>query len=284
MEKTEGSLDGGVEEKMKAASLKDSDEQGHGDSFKMKDDEAENAKDGSGDCKDFFLQIVNKKTNIYSTKPVALKSPWTFWIDRTHNGMKVKEFEQHLHRIFTVYSVHEFWRVLCNIPLPSHLDSRTSLHFTRDTRRPIWEESYNSRGGTFRFRVCKKDTDKVWRELLMATASEQWDDFVHEEDDICGVSVSVRERDDAILIWNKDATLHKSAKVFQCVQLLLPDTTFIQKFYKPHISHHAFEKSLAAAAATSEEGISGVLKREGSGGGDGDRGDVGNYPQFQQLQ
>jgi len=63
--------------------------EGDGDSVKVKEPEPEVKEPGvqssggrGGDCKEFFMEIVKRKTNIYSTKPVALKSPWTFWIDR----------------------------------------------------------------------------------------------------------------------------------------------------------------------------------------------------------
>ena len=96
--------------------------------------------------------------------------------------MAVEEFEANLKRIYTVYTVHLFWGVFYNIPLPSTLHVRSrqvfpyldsgrsrtqthvlnfssrSLHMTRDERKPIWEESYNRDGGTFRMIVHKRDT------------------------------------------------------------------------------------------------------------------------------
>jgi len=37
-------------------------------------------------------------------------------------------------------------------------ENSISLHLSRDARKPMWEEEYNCRGGTFRLRVNKKDT------------------------------------------------------------------------------------------------------------------------------
>jgi len=66
----------------------------------------------------------------------------------------------------------------------------------------------------------------------MATAAEHWFDFVHDEDDIVGITVSVREREDLIMIWNMDASLAKTARVFECIRLMLPDIFFMGEFYK----------------------------------------------------
>lgn len=78
----------------------------------------------------------------------------------------------------------------------------------------------------------------------MATAAEQWVDFVHETDDICGVSVSVRDREDLIMIWNQDASVFKNARVFECVRLLLPDSFFLGEFYKRKLLTPIISKSL----------------------------------------
>jgi len=77
----------------------------------------------------------------------------------------------------------------------------------------------------------------------MAAIGEQLQEFVTPKDEICGISVSVREREDLVLIWNINAIEAREARIFDCVRMLLPDTTFLSEFYKPHETHHAFEKT-----------------------------------------
>ena len=73
----------------------------------------------------------------------------------------------------------------------------------------------------------------------MAAVGEQLNEYVSAQDEICGVSVSVRDREDLLLIWNKSASEAGAARVFDCVHLLLPDTVFLSEFYKRK-SNHSF--------------------------------------------
>lgn len=68
--------------------------------------------------------------------------------------------------------------------------------------------------------------------MLMAAIGEQLNEYVAEEDEVCGVTVSIRDREDVILVWNTNAQVAAQAKVFDCVRLLLPDTNFLSTFYK----------------------------------------------------
>ncbi|KAF0292051.1 Eukaryotic translation initiation factor 4E type 3-B [Amphibalanus amphitrite] len=170
-----------------------------------------------------------------------LNTPWTMWIDKTERGASAAEYQASLKKVYTMTTVECFWAVYRNIPNVRDLNQRYTYHMMRDDRKPLWEDTRNSRGGTWKVKCRKEDSPDVWKELLLAVIGEQFDDFVAEDDDICGVSISIRERDDLIQIWNTNAARHEEAKVVEKVRSLLPGVKFSAIFYKRHETHHAFE-------------------------------------------
>jgi len=82
----------------------------------------------------------------------------------------------------------------------------------------------------------KPDTDRVWTELLLAAIGEQFDSCLAESDEICGVSVSTRDRDDVLQLWNKKAAGFKPQALENKIRDLLPSVK-LRFFYSAHNEH-----------------------------------------------
>ncbi|CAD5110906.1 DgyrCDS268 [Dimorphilus gyrociliatus] len=171
---------------------------------------------------------------------VPLNTAWTFWLDRSVKGANADEFEASLVKIYTVETVQTFWSVFNHIKDVRQLKEKYTYHLMRGTRRPMWEDEQNCRGGNWRIKSHKRDTPRIWKELLVAAIGEQLTEFINEGDEIGGLSVSPREYDDIIQIWNTRADLHDKASIENDVRRLLSGVQIIAMFYKAFSTHQAF--------------------------------------------
>lgn len=174
-----------------------------------------------------------------------LHSGWTLYVDKTPNaGSSLQDYTQNLKKIYKVSTIEGFWQVFNNIPSPSDLQPRYSFHLMRGDRRPIWEDPLNENGGYWKLKCHKNNTEIVWKELVLAAIGEQFRDSVKMFDNIVGVSVSIRDKDDHFQVWNENwEGAVKSGVVEKITKQLLPKIKFHSTFYKEHKNHHKFEKN-----------------------------------------
>jgi hypothetical protein len=72
----------------------------------------------------------------------------------------------------------------------------------------------------------------VWSEALLAAIGEQLSDCVASKDEIIGISVGRRDKEDIVQIWNLNAKYETEASVCSKMQHLLPNVKFSVVFYK----------------------------------------------------
>jgi len=195
---------------------------------------------------------------------VPLHTAWTFWIDKASKGSTAAQYQANLKKVYTVNTVQGFWSVYNHIPDVTQLPNRSYYHLMREERQPLWEDPHMSNGGTWRIKCRKHDTSRVWKELLLAAIGEQFEGSLAPGDDLCGLSVSPRDRDDIIQIWNFDANLAVNDGVLAKVHSLVPEVQFLAEFYKPHQTHAAYEGKKTAGLENTAHNLNGRFQQGGA--------------------
>ncbi|KAI0075314.1 translation initiation factor eIF4e [Panus rudis PR-1116 ss-1] len=190
-------------------------------------------------------------TNGNSVHP--LRHTWVFWF-RQHRapGNKITNYEEGIKKISDFRSVESFWSIWTHLNAPSSLLPTTDyLLFHSGIRRPVWEDPLNLGGGKWIIRVKKGVADRLWEDLVLAIIGDQFDDVTEDKEsgkekdkekngtatvdgngdewpEICGCTISVRQNEDIITVWNKtDSDAKVKEKINQTMRrvLNLPSNT-----------------------------------------------------------
>lgn len=128
-------------------------------------------------------------------------------------------------------TIEHFWRIYNHMLRPSEFKTTTDFHLFKYGIKPTWEDPQNERGGKWMVRLKKGLTAHYWEELIIAIIGEQFD-VGHE---ICGAVVSVRNNEDIISVWNKNAeNTEAKNKIRDQMRRILKLPAFINVEYKKH--------------------------------------------------
>ncbi|KAJ9563457.1 hypothetical protein OSB04_008617 [Centaurea solstitialis] len=160
-----------------------------------------------------------------------LEHSWTFWFDTPAAKSKQVAWGSSMRPIYTFSTVEEFWSTntrmeptsfsflswehefvlhaeTCskcslynNIHRPSKLATGADFYCFKDKIEPKWEDPVCANGGKWTMTFTKTKSDISWLYTLLAMIGEQFD----HGDDICGAVVNVRQRQEKISLWTKNA-------------------------------------------------------------------------------
>ncbi|XP_051124974.1 eukaryotic translation initiation factor 4E-2-like [Andrographis paniculata] len=137
--------------------------------------------------------------------PTPVKHPlehsWTFWFDNPSAKAKQTAWGSSIRAIHTFSTVEDFWSVFNNINHPSKLAVGADFHCFKHQIEPKWEDPVCANGGKWTMTFSRGKSDVCWLYTLLAMIGEQFD----HGDEICGAVVNVRNRQDKISLWTKNA-------------------------------------------------------------------------------
>jgi hypothetical protein len=142
-----------------------------------------------------------------------------------------------------IESVQDFWRYHNNTPI-DRIAMRESIYLFKSGFKPIWEDRRNVQGGSWTFRVPKALGPDLWTRIQLMAIGETLQGALDEDDQICGVGLSVRFNSQLISIWHRYA--HKKRSVDNLLAVVLAELPEEIRpkpenyFYKKHSDHAGF--------------------------------------------
>ncbi|KAL1944989.1 hypothetical protein VTO73DRAFT_2609 [Trametes versicolor] len=179
-----------------------------------------------------------------------LRNTWVFWFRQQRApGNKITNYEEGIKKISAFSSVESFWSLWTHVYQPSSLLPTTDyLLFHSGIRRPVWEDPLNLSGGKWIIRLRKGVADRLWEDLVLAVIGDQFDGVDDGEGsqpdaaalegvppgewpEICGCTISVRQNEDIISLWNRrDGNPKSKEKIKETIRrvLNLPPATIME--------------------------------------------------------
>ncbi|KAJ1851885.1 hypothetical protein GGH12_005767 [Coemansia sp. RSA 1822] len=153
--------------------------------------------------------VANGCTEPSDEQPHALRFAWSFWFIHRAPGHKISDYEAAMTRVATFASVETFWAAYSHLKRADKVPTITDYHMFRAGVRPVWEDAANMAGGKWMIRLKKGVSPRMWEKLCMAVVG----DVFGVGDEVCGIVLSIRNSEDIVSLWNKNAldtktTLH----------------------------------------------------------------------------
>ncbi|KAJ1377929.1 Translation Initiation factor eIF- 4e [Sesbania bispinosa] len=145
---------------------------------------------------------ISKPPSAVVRQPHPLENSWTFWFDNPSAKSKQAAWGSSIRPIYTFATVEEFWSIYNNIHHPSKLAVGADFHCFKHKIEPKWEDPICANGGKWTMTFSKGKSDTSWLYTLLAMIGEQFD----HGDEICGAVVNVRNRQEKIALWTKNAS------------------------------------------------------------------------------
>ncbi|KAK7031998.1 eukaryotic translation initiation factor 4E [Favolaschia claudopus] len=194
-------------------------------------------------------KVVDEEADVALASVHPLRNTWVFWFQQRTPGNKLISYEEGIKRVASNPSGPS----TPHLTPPSHLLPTTDyLLFHSGVARPVWEDPLNITGGEVHRAAaqgrCGSDLGGVGvcrgRGYVCCAARESWEDEDAEDGadadaegegeempEICGCTISVRQSEDIISLWNRvehDARVKERIKETLRQVLNLPTSTIME--------------------------------------------------------
>ena len=126
---------------------------------------------------------------------------WNVWFHEVENSdYSLKSYT----KLYKIETIKDFCLFINTIP-----NFTSGMFFLmKEDILPLWETEDNKDGGMWTFKITKKKTDKIWKELMAKTIGMTLTEDPSYMKNITGISISPKISNCIIKIWNNDSKLN----------------------------------------------------------------------------
>lgn len=151
---------------------------------------------------------------------------WTLYFHHpTDNNWGLESYK----KVMEIKTPRDFWNVWDY--LNNDIIENSMLFFMRGDLPPLWEDPRNIEGGSWSFKVYKKNIVKVWTDLALYILSNELTLNPDNSNMITGITISPKRAFSIIKLWNNNCEKNN------CKELLradIPNLILNESIYKPH--------------------------------------------------
>ncbi|KAF2202789.1 translation initiation factor eIF4e [Delitschia confertaspora ATCC 74209] len=186
---------------------------------------------------------------------------WQFWFEKgqsTASAVKAESADDYASHVKPlgdddgkIRTIRDYFQITNNFSLSENLKARgDSVHMFHLGVKPLWEDPRNARGGAYYFRVSKDRAEQFWEQVCLMAVGDVLQAAVATNrnsfnDEITGVTYSIRWNAVQIAIWNRDAD--NEAGIQRLLETVLEELSEEVKprrkeeyWYKAHKAHKGF--------------------------------------------
>jgi len=126
-----------------------------------------------------------------------LSETWILWYHHVHDN---NWQEESYTKLCELENIEDYWKMMNTIKT---FTSGMFFLMKKDVF-PRWEDINNIDGGYWSFRITKKDTDNIWRNLCATLIGNSLTKDIDSMTSINGISLSPKINNCIIKVWNND--------------------------------------------------------------------------------
>jgi len=188
------------------------------------------------------VEIILSVPKFDPSEPMYLEHEWAFWFDSGRiRGMNQTTYENSLKIIGAFRTVQEFWRYWNNFTDINKFPEGSNLLLFKLGIKPMWEDPSNEKGGKWVINSDKRHILESWLRIVLFSIGEQFSN----QDELCGLVLSVRSKGDTIKVWNRSAdNQQETQKMSEDIRKCLSLPSHVHLGYQMHMGPMEHNKQI----------------------------------------